>query len=348
MNPAWQTYLQNNHSVIEADCVAHFGDITAELKHAQTETIMVDLSHHGLICFSGDDAQTFLQNQFSCDVRETNLHKAQYGSYCSPKGRILASFLLWQKENTFLMQLPSSLCATIQKRLSMYVLRAKVRITDCSQSWIRIGIAGQGAQRLAEELSAAQLNPDSPLSVAQNGQTSIICHAGNRFELVTPIENAPTLWEQFSQHARPVGAACWDWLEIQSGIPVILPATQEQFLPQMVNLDAIGGVSFRKGCYPGQEIVARTQYLGKLKRRMFLANISTTSPVSAGDELFSADLIDQSSGRIVNAAPAPQGGFDVLAVIQQSSFEAGNIHWQTLDGPVLKIRSLPYSVDISQ
>lgn len=347
MNPAWQTYLQNNHAVIEADYVTHFGNITAELEHAQSETIMVDLSHRDLICFSGDDAQTFLQNQLSCDVREVTPHKAQYGSYCSPKGRILASFLLWQKDDTFFMQLPSSLCTAIQKRLSMYVLRAKVQVTDCSQPCIRIGIAGRNAQRLIEELSAAQLNPDSPLSVAQHGQTSIICYGGNRFELVTPTENAPALWEQLGQHARPVGAACWDWLEIQSGIPVILPATQEQFLPQMVNLDVIGGVSFKKGCYPGQEIVARTQYLGKLKRRMFLANISTTTPVSAGDGLFSADLIEQSSGRIVNAAPAPQGGFDVLAVIQQSSSETESIHWQTLDGPVLKIRSLPYSVDIN-
>ncbi len=140
------------------------------------------------------------------------------------------------------------------------------------------------------------------------------------------------------------GGACWDWLKIRAGIPAITLSTQEQFIPQMVNLEAIGGVSFHKGCYPGQEIVARTQYLGKIKRRMYLANIRSVRPVAAGDELFSADMAEQSSGMVVNAAPAPDGGFDVLAVIQTSSVGAGEIYWKTLDGPALKIMPLPYSV----
>jgi len=343
MNSVWQTYLRKQHAVIENNCVIHFGDSTTELKDTQTGTVMTDLSHYGLIRFSGDDAPTFLQSQLSCDIREINLQKAQYGSYCTPKGRVLASFLLYQHNDNYFMQLPASLCIPIQKRLSLYVLRANVQLSDASDALIRIGIAGQNAATLIEEITGS-FSTNQPLGVIHHENITILLLTQNRIELIAPIENASTLWEHFSQRVKPVGSNCWDWLDIQSGIPVILPETQEKFLPQMINLDAIGGISFKKGCYPGQEIVARTQYLGKLKRRMFLAHIPTVKAVKAGDELYSIDIADQSSGNIVNAALSPNGGFDILAVIQQSSIDSSQIHWQSLQGPVLQIKSLPYSL----
>jgi len=342
MNSAWQTFLREHHAVIENDGVAHFGNITTELQETPTTIVMADLSHHSLIRFSGEDAKTFLQNQLSCDIREINPKQAQYGSYCTPKGRILATFLLWQQQDDLLMQLPAGLSAAIQKRLTMYVLRAKVRLTDASNDLIRIGVAGPDAAMLVKDVTGLTCHCDHPLQVAQDGALSALCLAPQRIELITSVENAPILWQRLDQQVKPVGADCWNWLDIESGIPVILPETQEMFLPQMVNLDAIGGISFKKGCYPGQEIVARTQYLGKLKRRMFLAHIDSTQTIKAGDALYSSDMEDQSSGNIVNAAPSPQGGFDVLAVIQQSSVGTGEIHWQSLQGPTLKIKPLPY------
>ncbi len=344
MNSVWQTHLLNHHAIIENSCVVHFGDITAELKDTQTETIMTDLSHYGLIHFSGEDAHTFLQSQLSCDVREISLQKAQYGSYCTPKGRILASFLLWQQGNDCLMQLPISMCASIQKRLSLYVLRAKVQLNDASDTLIRIGIAGKNAVAMIEEIIDSQLNPYQPMHVMHTEKISILFLSQHRMELIIPAENAPIIWERLAQFTKPVGISSWDWLNIQDGIPMILPETQDEFLPQMINLDSIGGISFKKGCYPGQEIVARTQYLGKLKRRMFLAHISTTEVIRAGDALYSSDMDDQSSGNILNAVLSPNGGFDVLAVIQQSSVDSNEIHWQSLSGPILEIEVLPYSV----
>lgn len=348
MNPVWQTYLRNYRAVIENNRVLHFGDIAAERKYTQTGTVMVDLSHHGLIRFFGDDAQTFLQNQLTCDIRKINPHQAQYGGYCTPKGRVLASFLLWQQDGDYLMELPIS-TAAIQKRLALYVLRAKVQLTDASNDLVRIGIAGPDSAILIEQITRSPRRSDQPsLQVMHNENLTILCLTPTRMELLTSIENAPALWEQLNQRAKPVGADCWDWLDIQCGIPVILPETQEEFLPQMINLDALGGVSFKKGCYPGQEIVARTQYLGKLKRRMFQAHIATTETIKAGDALYSTDMGEQSSGNIVNAALSPNGGVDVLAVIQQSSIDASTIHWQSLQGPKLKIKSLPYSLPVSQ
>lgn len=342
MNPTWQTFLQNRNAVIEDGRVSHYGDAAAELKNTRFGAVLADLSHPGLIHFSGEDAEAFLQGQLSCDVRKITSSTAQYGGYCTPKGRLLASFLMWRSNDGYTMQLPMALRSAIQKRLSMFVLRAKVKVTDSSESLVRIGVAGSQVAALLEKNLGAV--PNSNLGVIHGDQTSILRLAPDRFELVATPEQAPALWEKLSKDATPVGAACWDWLEIKAGIPVITPATQEQFVPQMTNLEAIGGVSFQKGCYPGQEIVARTQYLGKLKRRMFLAHIQSVTPVSAGDELFSADMAQQSSGMIVNAAPAPDGGFDVLAVIQMSSVEAGSVHWQSLDGPALKILPLPYTL----
>ncbi|MDH5552095.1 MAG: folate-binding protein [Nitrosomonas sp.] len=328
MNQTWQKYLLDHHAVIENDSVINFGNAAAELEHTQSATVVVDLSQLGVIRFSGEDAQTFLQGQLTCDVNQVNDQLAQVGSYCTPKGRVLTSFHLWKDRDDYLMQLPLELCASIQKRLTMFVMRAKVKLIDESHSLIRIGLAGNGSLALVEALKN-----DSSI-------VSVINYSNDRFELITTAEYAPTLWSQLVESAKPVGTSCWDWLAVRSGVPVVLPVTQDQFIPQMLNLDRLGGVSFKKGCYPGQEIVARTHYLGKIKRRMYLANILATT-VAVGDELFSADMAEQSCGKIVNAAPSPNGGVDVLAVIQVSSAEAQDVFWKQLDGSKLVIIQQP-------
>ncbi|SCX89900.1 hypothetical protein SAMN05216420_101267 [Nitrosospira sp. Nl5] len=353
MNFTWQAYLQSRNAVIQDGRVVNYGNSAAELETVRSATVLADLSHFGLIHFTGEDAQSFLQGQLTCDVRKIDTaadrSTALYGGYCNPKGRMLASFLIWHLvfpgANGYVMQLPAALRAAIQKRLSMFVLRAKVGLSDSSDAWIRIGVAGSHAHALVREILGTA--PVSHLEVIHAQQGSVIRLGQDRFELVIAPAYAPVVWERLSKDAMPVGAPCWDWLEIKAGVPVITTATQEHFVPQMVNLEALGGVSFQKGCYPGQEIVARTEYLGKIKRRMVLANIpvpasSTITPVAAGDELFSTDMGEQSSGTVVNAAPAPGGGFDVLAVTQTNSIEAGKIFWRSLSGPQLEIMPLPY------
>lgn len=347
MNPDWFTFLTHRNAHIEQNRVLHFGQPAAELAQAASGPVLIDLSHFGLIRLSGEDVQNFLQGQLSCDVRSVDSTQASHGGYCTPKGRLLGSFLLWQdSDNSYLMQLPAERVETITKRLKMFVLRAKVSIQDNTDDLIRIGIAGKNAL-----LSLQNMLPDTTISPAPLAVTSIpdgqiICHSENRFEIMTTSTQAPLLWERLNKHTHRAGAAVWDWLEIREGISAIFNTTQEQFIPQMVNLDIIGGVSFKKGCYPGQEIVARTQYLGKIKRRMYLAHldIDSSQDIAAGDSLFGTDTGDQACGMIANAAPAPAGGVDVLAVIQTSSVEAGPIHWKALDGPQLAILSLPYAI----
>jgi folate-binding protein YgfZ len=176
-----------------------------------------------------------------------------------------------------------------------------------------------------------------------HGEQAFALRLGDgRFDLFVAPDAAPATWEKLAARARPVGAPAWDWLMVQAGVPVVLPQTQDHFVPQMANMEILGGVSFNKGCYPGQEIVARSQYLGKVKRRLHLAHLEEEA--RPGDELFAPDPADQSAGLIANAAPAPEGGWDVLAVVLNPSVEAGEVRLKRRDGAKLAFKPLPYPV----
>jgi len=345
MNQDWQNFLTQYGATLEAGVVQRFGDTTAELDATAQGTILCDLSQFGTLRVSGEEAQTFLQNLLSNDIREVSTSRAQLSSLNSPKGRMQATMLIWRDANDYLLQLPRTLTEAIRKKLSMYMLRAKVKISDASDEIISLGLSGATAQ----EILSRQFGelPQLPFGFTDTEQASVIKISDTHFHVSTTAQYAPTLWQSLSQHAQPVGSVCWDWLNIRAGIPVILPQTQEQFVPQMANFELIGGVNFKKGCYPGQEIVARMQYLGKLKRRMYLAHIAgahldSSEAPQPGDELFSAEMEGQASGMIVNVAPAPGGGYDVLAVVQTSSRESQTVHWKSLQGDALQFLPLPY------
>lgn len=343
MNPDWQEFLLNAGALIENQQLVGFGQPQQEMLAAQNGSVLTDLSHLSVIQFIGEDSEIFLQGQVSCDVKQATLEQARLGSYCTPKGRMLATFLLWRSEDGFFMQLPAPLREAIQKRISMYVMRSKVKVSNASEQMIRLGIAGKTAPAALAELGGAA--PQDDYAVARCGQVTVIRLPGERFEILVSPENATSVWQTLSKHCTPVGSDRWEWLEIQAGIPMVTSGTQEQFVPQMANMELIGGVSFTKGCYPGQEIVARSQYLGKVKRRMYRAHLQSEAAPQPGDVLFGQGPSEQSGGMIVNAQPSPDGGYDLLAVILNASIESGAVHWKTPDGPVLKLQSLPYVVE---
>ncbi|MDD5241780.1 MAG: folate-binding protein YgfZ [Sulfuricella sp.] len=338
MNPTWKDHLTQAGAAIENDRAIHFGSPEKELQAAQSGTILADLSHRGIIGISGEDSQTFLQGQTTNDVRLA-AGQAQHNSLCTPKGRMLANFLLWRTDDGYALQLPVELQAAIQKRLTMYVLRAKVKLRDASEESVRFGVAGADAGHLLQGIFGEL--PTDALSITRNERGSVIRLGPTRFEVLAPPQQGPALWAELNKSATPVGSACWEWLEIHAAIPIILPQTQEQFTPQMANFEVLSGVSFNKGCYTGQEIVARTQYLGKVKRRLYLAHVDADNAPQPGDEVFGAA---ETSGTVVNAQPAPGGGFDLLAVIPTGAVDAGTIHYKTPDGPMLSILPLPYPV----
>jgi len=349
MNADWQNFLIQRGAIIESGVTQHFGESVTELGATAQGTVLCDLGQFGTLRVSGEEAQTFLQNLLSSDIREVTSGRAQYSSLNTAKGRVLATLLIRRDGDDYLLQLPRELCEPIRKKLSMYVLRAKVKVTDASDEIITLGLSGAEAQGILQsqfgELPQQHLavsHPSTNSGRTGDSQDSVIRISDTRFQIGISTERAKSLWADLSAKTIPAGSPCWNWLNIRDGIPVILPQTQEQFVAQMVNLDLIGGVSFSKGCYPGQEIVARTQYLGKLKRRMYRAHIGCANAPQPGDELFSADMEGQASGMIANAAAAPEGGFDVLAVVQIASHDAGPVHLGSLPGDRLTFQPLPY------
>ena len=343
MNAAWQDFLRERGAVIEADEAINFGDSAAELRAVRDGGTIAPLSHLEMIACAGDDAQTFLHGQLSNDVKQLAAGRSEYAAYCSAKGRMLANFLLWREDQTYYLQLARSLLPAVQKRLAMFVLRAKVRLDDASDTRPVLGMAGKAAAAALQEFFPAL--PKSPHHLVRDpAHGTLIALSGDRFQLIAEPESAQRLWGRLARVLTAVGTPCWKWLEIRNGIPLITPATQEQFVPQMANMELIGAVSFQKGCYPGQEIVARTQYLGQLKRRMILAHIEGESAPQAGDSLFGNDLDAQANGMVLNAQAAPDGGYDLLAVVQTASIGAAALHLESADGPALSILPLPYPV----
>lgn len=302
----------------------------------------LNLSHLGLIRFSDADAQDFLHNQLTCDVNALSPGRSTYGAYCTPKGRVLASFLLWRTEQGFFMQLPSSLREPIQKQLSRYILRAKVKAADATADWVLAGVMGHDAAPLVQRVAGE--TPQAVHEVAQTSSAMIIRLPGGRFEIAVARDKAPAVLEALAAGAGKADPEQWQHQIVRAGVPVILPPTQEAFVPQMINLDLIGGVSYDKGCYPGQEIVARMHFRGTLKQRMYLANVAAGEEPQPGEKLFSPTFGEQACGTVVNAARSPDGGHDLLAVLQISAADQGDLHWKSLDGPPLKLLPLPYSV----
>ncbi len=340
---AWQDFLAQQGARISEGRVLDFGNPANELAAAQAGTVLADLSQLGLLAFSGEDTAEFLQSQFTNDVRGLSADGAAWNGYCSAKGRMLANFLMWKSGTDTCLQMSGDIREAVLKRLKMFILRSRVSGRDATDENVRLVLAGpQAAAALAD---AGLPRPEGAMKTKTNEQGQTVRIGADKFVLAIAPEKAPAVWAALAKHATPVGAAAWDWLRLTNGIPMITAATQEEFVPQMVNWEVLGGVSFQKGCYPGQEIVARTQYLGKLKRRMYLAHVDGNEAPAAGDNLYTPDMEGQASGMVVNAAPAPGGGFDLLAVAQIESVAANQpIHWKTSDGPVLALKAQPYAL----
>jgi tRNA-modifying protein YgfZ len=297
----------------------------------------VALTHWGVIRAQGADTTSFLQSQLTNDVATLDTTHARLAGYCSAKGRLLASFLMWRvSPEEVLLACSADLLAATLKRLSMFVLRSKCKLSDASNEIALSGVAGN--------LAAEQAGATPPQRIWSRED------AGNTIAIRLPdVQGVARHLQVASIPASPSGVAPmtldeWRWLEVCSGIPTIVAATVEQFVPQMVNFELLKGVDFQKGCYPGQEVVARSQYRGTIKRRMLL--FDTPSQASAGQDVFHSGDPDQPCGMVVNAAPRRAGGSTLLVEIKLNALAEGTVHLTRIDGPALEQRALPYSVPV--
>jgi folate-binding protein YgfZ len=264
---------------------------------------------------------------------------------------MLANFRLFRQGDSHYLRMPRAMVEPVLKRLRMFVLRSRVTLEDADDALVRFGLSGPRAE---QELHSALGNAPTALDdVIHQGDITAIRVPGPhpRFELYGELEPMRQLWDKLNVRCAPVGAGRWALLDILAGIPNIMPATSEAFVPQMANMQLIGGVSFKKGCYPGQEVVARMHYLGKLKRRMYRVSIDTDQPPAPGTEILGATggeaEEDQAAGLIVDAQLHPDGKVMALAVLQIAAAEAGGLRLSGEKNPAVTLEALPYSFEMA-
>jgi len=300
----------------------------------------------GLILVNGVDARDFLQNQLSNDIDFIDESRSQLSSYSTPKGRLLGIFRIVQISNGYMLITARSMVMPLLETLYKYIVQAQVTLADASDYFARMTLQTDLDEVAGHSLLAAQpgdvMQNDSVISL----QLEPLGSQRRYLVMCLSADEAIELWGGFSSQLEVAGFSSWRLAEIKAGIPAIYPQTAEKFVLQMANLGALDAVSFKKGCYPGQEIVARMQYLGKLKRRMFLARLETDSLPLPGDELVSGGNTGiDGSGQVVDAEFDQDGSCYCLYIAQISKVDAGSL--QLLKQPQTMIQNLdlPYSLD---
>ncbi len=348
MLAAWREHLRSSGACTASGRSLPPERAAREAGAALRGDIVTDLSHRGLIAVYGADARTLLQGQLTNDIEALGETRTQLSAWCSIKGRVLALFRIWQIGERHFLELPADLQETITARLRRYVLRARVTIADASGDAVRFGVSGaRVAEGLETQLGSLPERPDRAL---RSGQCTTIRLRGDRprFQVIAPLERATALWDRCREHAVPVGAFAWDLLDIRAGIANIPASSSDRFLPQMLHLHSVNGLSFRKGCYAGQEIVARTEYLGRLKRRLHRAALECAEAPSPGDTIYAGGGGEEPrpAGEVVNVAPAAHPHrWELLAVIADEAVAAGGLGLRDARGPELDLRPLPGSGD---
>ncbi len=328
---SWPDFLQAQVAPSNPD---QRGGMDFTLPAHASEGFLSPLTHLGVIAATGEDTVHFLHNQLTNDVEHLDERELRLAGYCSAKGRLLATLLVWRAGDRILMALPRELLAATLKRLQMFVLRAKVKLSDASDEIVLIG----GATRTAL--------PGAPWQRQDRdgGAWLRVPDAGDlqRWLWAGPVAQAMPFWQQQAAQLPSAPAALWRWSEIIAGLPQVLESTKEQFVPQMINFELVGGVNFRKGCYPGQEIVARSQYLGKLKRRALLA-FTDDADVKAGVEVYSDADPGQPCGMLANAERGPDGRSACL-VEMKMELATTVVRIGSATGAPLHFAALPYEL----
>ena len=291
------------------------------------------ITHLGVIKIEGEDAAKFIHGQLTQDFSLLDMNTARLAAFCSAKGRMQASFIGFKRSSTeiFLVCSKDILPATL-KRLSMFVMRAKAKLSDVSAEYELFGLLGDATKIVAG-------TPHSTWAKADIDQ-AIVINLYPADGVLRQLWLAPT--GTTAPNGPAVSPELWLWTEVRSGVATLSAPVFEAFVPQMLNYESVGGVNFKKGCYPGQEVVARSQFRGTLKRRAFVVHADVA--MAAGDEVFAADDGSQPAATVVQAAPAPQGGFDAIVSAQLSALERGTLHLASNLGPALQILPLPYAL----
>jgi hypothetical protein len=305
---------------------------------------MSPLSEHTVVAIAGKDAAEFLHAQFTTEIANCDHPGHRFSAYCSPAGRVLATLHVVPIADGFLLHVPNAIAQSLVSRLRMHVLRADVTIDTGNDKWLSLGLSAGNLSGLIEPVLGS--SPDAIGCVlSQPPQYGLYIRGPQpRMIVVAPAECMIELWATLQTEFQAIDSEAWRWLDIAAGVPHLDAATTDRFTAQGLNLDLIDAIDFSKGCYPGQEIIARVHYRGRVKRRLFRLRVDTDRIPSPGDLVYDAKRPDQTGGYVLNAARAPDGGTELLAVLRIADWRDGNLRLVAITGPVLEPLSLPYLI----
>lgn len=322
------------------------GDEFRPREPANINATIYPIDDLGVIRVSGVDADTFLQGQMTFDIHRISKKSSSLCAFCNPKGRAFATARIVKTDDTFLLIVSHDLVDALIKKLRMYVLRSDVALDNASDDFRLIGVRGSMQFEAASSMTLRLPDAENE-AVVEKDLIAVKIGPNDRYLLIAANQTDDRLRSVFEEAGCRVGdLRGWKLLEIMDGIPTVTSNTSEEFVPQMLNLDRLNGISFDKGCYTGQEIVARSHYLGQLKRRIYLAQADTAQPPAAATQLVDcADPQQQSAGKVVNAALDAEGRCYLLAVLKIDSAERGAIQLENCDGDPIRLLELPYSLE---
>ena len=282
--------------------------------------IYFDLSHFALLRINGNDAFPFLQAQICGDLRQLERLGWFQSAWCLPNGRVIATFILLQQEDSFFLLLPSMLKKKVMKRLGMYVLRSDVKFSDVGDEYLTLGLAGDKAEELINGLNTGEVTQRGCLLLKDKLTLLKMNQSGNRFILLGRMDDCNEVLETITDRYPCGERAQWSLYDIEAGLPWVLETTTEKFLPQMLNLDLSSGLSYQKGCYPGQEIIARTYYRGQVKKRLYLGTTTSDTTPGPGDRIV-LESVARAVGDILDAERNGRGRVRFLAVVEIEAAE---------------------------
>ena len=333
MHENWYSFLLKQSAVIEEGVVTGFADDTAT-NDASADNYLCDLSQLDVLRISGGDATEFLHGQFTSDITALAQDHYQLSSWCNIKGRVIAVFILYRASDCYYLLLEREMTEQVSKRLGMFVLRSDVKIELVSDELVRLGLGGDETQRqFQQQLQESGDNePGVVLNLQEQPARSLVLCTAARAE---------TLWLALSRGARAMSSARWLEQDIRAGLPWPGKQGSEEFLPQSLNLDLLEGLSYSKGCYPGQEIISRMHFRGKLKQRMQLARVGADTLPQSGTHVYTQDS-DKQCGSVVRACETAEKQYLMLLTLDIFEAATPGIFLGDKQGPGIELLDLPY------
>jgi len=333
----WQDFLQQQgYASLPQGGIGHTNS------SSNAKAYVTDLSNYSSLTLCGADASQFLQGQLTCNMDHLSAEQGLAGAYCTPKGSVIANFDVLQFENNIVLHMAADVAESVHNALAKYIVFSKAELHHQKHNWVRLGLWGDSAHAALQKITQVPTG-ERQLSYFDDGFVFCANVEQQRFVIYCQPEAAMDLWLQLAKDACPASTAMWEVSQIKDGMIYVNQESSQHYVPQMLNLQEMGAINFQKGCYTGQEIVARMQYLGKLKRHLYIGRITSPTALQIGMQIDASGR--PNIGRITSLAQVAAEHYWFTAVINIKEAENESLCVADIDNSMIELEPLPYDID---